>query len=119
MDLRRNSGGDEQTAAAIASLLADKPYIYARQQIRSGDGFIETSPRKIERREGKTFNGPVVCLLGPGAVSSAEGFALMMKAMRSWHNGRPANAGRQRQSAASAIAKRRRCILLEVDVSQS
>jgi hypothetical protein len=81
LDLRRNAGGDEPTAKAIASKFANKAYTYARQKVRSGTGFTETPPRTIGPGEGKIYEGPVVCLIGPGAVSSAEGFALMMKAM--------------------------------------
>lgn len=81
VDLRRNGGGAEGVAQAIAGLFADKQYTYARQQFRSGDGFAETAPRTVKPARGQTYSKPIVCLSGPGAVSSAEAFVLMMKAL--------------------------------------
>lgn len=84
VDLRSNSGGAEPRARQIAGLFADKRYLYARSKIRSGpnaDDFRESHARYIEPATAKPFTRPVVCLIGPGCVSSGEGFALMMKAM--------------------------------------
>lgn len=84
VDLRSNGGGSETRAAQIAGLFADKRYLYARSKVRSGpnnDDFRESPGRYIEPAVSKPFTRPVVCLLGPGCVSSGEGFALMMKAM--------------------------------------
>jgi len=84
VDLRSNSGGAEPRARQIAGLFADKRYLYARSKIRSGpnaDDFRESRARHIEPATSKPFTRPVVCLIGPGCVSSGEGFALMMKAM--------------------------------------
>ncbi len=81
VDLRRNSGGAEGIAQAIAAQFADKQNVYARQKFRSQNGLTETPPRTIQPGYGQTFASPIVCLSGPGAVSSAEGFVLMMKAL--------------------------------------
>ncbi len=84
VDLRSNGGGVEPRAAQIAGLFADMRYLYARSKRRSGpaaDDFRESPGRHIEPATSKPFTGPVVCLIGPGCVSSGEGFALMMKAM--------------------------------------
>ena len=84
VDLRSNGGGSEPRAAQIAGLFADKRYLYARSKVRSGpnpDDFRESPARHIEPAASKPFTRPVICLVGPGCVSSAEGFALMMKAM--------------------------------------
>lgn len=84
VDLRSNGGGAEPRAAQIAGLFADKRYLYARSKVRSGPGaddFSESPARYIEPAISNPFTRPVVCLIGPGCVSSGEGFALMMKAM--------------------------------------
>jgi C-terminal processing protease CtpA/Prc len=84
VDLRSNGGGAEPRAAEIAGLFASGRRIYARNQVRSGpqrDDFRETPPRYIEPAIARPFTRPVICLVGPGCVSSGEGFALMMKAM--------------------------------------
>ena len=84
IDLRKNKGGAEPTAMALAGIFTNEQQIYARQKFRSGpshSSFYETVPRAIQPRNNKTYTKPMVCLIGPGAVSSAEGFALMMKAL--------------------------------------
>jgi len=84
VDLRRNGGGAEPRAAQIAGLFADRRYLYARSKVRSGpdpDDFRESPARHIGPAAREPFTRPVVCLVGPGCVSSGEGFALMMKAM--------------------------------------
>ncbi len=84
VDLRSNGGGSEDRAAQIAGRFADRRYLYARSKVRSGpasDDFRESPARHIEAAVQKPFVRPVICLVGPGCVSSGEGFALMMKAM--------------------------------------
>jgi C-terminal processing protease CtpA/Prc len=84
VDLRANSGGAEIVGMEVASLFADRPRDYARQKFRSGpdhNDFAETERRRISPRQGTTYAKPVVCLIGPGAISSAEGMALMFKAL--------------------------------------
>jgi len=84
VDLRRNSGGAEPRARQIAGLFAEKRHLYARHKVRSGpnpEDFGESRQRHFEPTASKPLTCPVVCLVGPGCVSSGEGFALMMKAM--------------------------------------
>lgn len=83
LDLRRNRGGAEDVAAAIAGMFTRTQLVYGRQAFRSGpepDEFMETSPRVLWPTKGEKFDGPIVCLIGPGTASSGEGFAMMMKA---------------------------------------
>ncbi len=84
VDLRKNGGGAEPRARQIAGLFADKRYVYALSRYRSGpapDDFGKSHPRHIQPATSEPFTRPVVCLVGPGCVSSGEGFALMMKAL--------------------------------------
>lgn len=85
VDLRRNRGGAEPVASEIASLFADKARVYGRSKFRSGpkhNQLVESRKRTIgARKKGKTYTNPIVCMIGPGAVSSAEAFAMMMSAI--------------------------------------
>lgn len=85
IDLRENGGGSEMIAQDIAGLFANDEFIYARSVRRNGDRTSDFSAPtdRVIRPSGihKPFDGPVVCLIGPNTVSSAEGFALMMKAI--------------------------------------
>jgi len=83
VDLRSNGGGAEPRARQIAGLFADKRTLYARSKVRFGpnvDEFRDSPPRYLAPARAEPFTRPVVCLVGPGCVSSGEGFALMMKA---------------------------------------
>jgi hypothetical protein len=85
VDLRRATGGNEVLARQIASLFCAKTVVYAKSKIRSGPGhedFGQVFDRQLpSTTEGKAYTKPVVCLIGPGAISSGEGFAKMMKAL--------------------------------------
>jgi C-terminal processing protease CtpA/Prc len=81
MDLRRNSGGSESRAAEIAGLFTSRRTKYARTQRRGPDGLIEVESRYLNPTASHPIDVPVVCLIGPGCVSSGEGFALMMKSL--------------------------------------
>jgi C-terminal processing protease CtpA/Prc len=85
IDLRENGGGSEITAQDIAGLFANDEFVYAKTALRSGPGpadFSKLTDRIIRPTGGETrYDGSVVCLVGPNSVSSAEGFALMMKAL--------------------------------------
>lgn len=83
LDIRRNGGGAESIAQQIASLFTDQTRLYGRSRFRSGAGhgeFAEGTPRYVIPAE-LVYTRPVVCLIGPGCVSSGEGFAMMMKAL--------------------------------------
>jgi hypothetical protein len=84
VDLRRSNGGSEPLAQEIAKLFCDKSVVYAKSKYRSGPGhdeFGKIYERKLEAGKGAAFTKPVACLLGPGCISSGEGFAKMMKAL--------------------------------------
>jgi carboxyl-terminal processing protease len=84
VDLRGCSGGDERRAQELAARFLAEPVVYARSRVRSGPAPTDLSPpedRWMRPREGRRFDGPVVCLVGPGCLSSGEGFALMMAAI--------------------------------------
>jgi len=83
VDLRQANGGDERKAQAIASLFCRTDTTYALSKYRSGaahDAFTKNFPRTLVASP-QPYTRPVVCLIGPGAVSSGEGFVKMMKAL--------------------------------------
>ncbi|MFN0059921.1 MAG: S41 family peptidase [Planctomycetota bacterium] len=84
IDLRANRGGDERRAAVIASMFADEERVYARARRRSGAEPSDLGPptlRRIAPRAAPHTDKPILCLIGPGCVSSGEGFAKMMRAL--------------------------------------
>jgi hypothetical protein len=85
LDLRENVGGSELIAQDIAGLFTNDEVIYAKSVRRNGDkrsDFADPTDRILRpTAENEAFPGPIVCLIGPNTVSSAEGFALMMKAI--------------------------------------
>jgi C-terminal processing protease CtpA/Prc len=83
VDLRKANGGSEPLAAQIASQFCSRNVLYAKSKRRNGPGHNQFEPensRTLEASE-NPFTKPVVCLIGPGAVSSGEGFVKMMKAL--------------------------------------
>jgi hypothetical protein len=83
IDLRPNGGGNERVAQQFVSRLIGEPLVYASNQFRSGPAasdLVTLGTRTVQPHAGKPFRGPVVGLIGPGCVSSGEGFALMLKA---------------------------------------
>jgi RNA polymerase sigma factor (sigma-70 family) len=85
IDLRVANGGSEPLAQEIARLFCEKKVVYAKSRYRNGSGhdeFTEDYPRELPpAKSGKPYLKPVVCLLGPGCVSSGEGFAKMLAAL--------------------------------------
>jgi C-terminal processing protease CtpA/Prc len=84
LDLRGNSGGDERRALAIASKFADRRRVYAKHAIRCGpkpEDLTEPFERVLEPSTKTPFTKPVAVLIGPVCMSSAEGFAKMVKAL--------------------------------------
>jgi C-terminal processing protease CtpA/Prc len=85
IDLRMANGGSEPLALAIAQLFCGKEVVYAKSKFRNGRGhsvFSQEHPRTLPAaKSGKPYLKPVVCLLGPGCVSSGEGFAQMMRVL--------------------------------------
>jgi hypothetical protein len=85
IDLRVANGGSEPLAREIARLFCGESVVYAKSKFRNGrahDAFTREYARTLPAaRSGKPYLKPVVCLLGPGCVSSGEGFAQMMRAL--------------------------------------
>ena len=83
VDLRQANGGSEPLAEAIARWFCATETVYARSKYRNGpahDQFTEAF-RRVLKASARPFAKPVVCLIGPGAVSSGEGFVQMMKCL--------------------------------------
>ncbi len=84
IDLRVNAGGAEPLAQQFVGRLVAEPLTYASNQFRAGvkyDDLLTLGTRQVMPHEGRKFDGPVVGLIGPGCVSSGEGFALMLRAL--------------------------------------
>lgn len=83
VDLRRANGGSEPLAQEIAALFCAKDTVYAKSKYRNGPGHKDfgQEDERILRASPRPYLKPVVCLIGPGAVSSGEGFVKMMAAL--------------------------------------
>ncbi|MEM6471668.1 MAG: S41 family peptidase [Planctomycetota bacterium] len=81
IDLRLNKGGNESRGAEIAGLFVEEPVLYARSLRRRNGALEEGSPRYLQPSSKRASQVPIVCLIGPGCVSSGEGMALMFKAI--------------------------------------
>jgi hypothetical protein len=83
LDLRPNSGGSEPLAMPIAAWFVKGEKVYSKHVYRdpkSETGFTEEMDRTIKgNKPPKRFDKPVAVLIGPGVMSSAESFVLMMK----------------------------------------
>ncbi len=82
IDIRFNSGGNEENAVKIASRFTDEAFMYGYTVNRNGenhDDFDEPYEHSLEPATGTHFTGPAVCLIGKKCMSSAEWFTLMMK----------------------------------------
>jgi hypothetical protein len=83
VDLRDANGGNELLAREIAREFCGKDAVYAKNKYRDGPGHDDFGPvydRVLEAGE-KPYTKPVVCLIGPRAVSSGEGFVQMLKCL--------------------------------------
>lgn len=83
LDIRPNNGGNENMAARFASHFTNQPRIYGYYAYRNGpahDDFDPIETRTLNPAASHRFLGPVACLIGPRCLSSAESFALMMRA---------------------------------------
>lgn len=83
VDLRPNGGGSEPLAMPIAAWFVKGEKIYSKNVYREPDrksGWTEVFDRTIKgNKESKRFDKPTAVLIGPGIMSSAESFVLMMK----------------------------------------
>lgn len=84
LDLRGNQGGDETLAAGMAGRFVDAPVLYAKHELRDAKapgGFTAQTDRVLRPiADGPRWRAPVVVLMGPLNMSSAEAFLLMMRA---------------------------------------
>lgn len=83
VDLRQANGGSEPLAQEIARLFCEKDVVYAKHKYRNGPGHADFTPesQRVLKATANPYTKPVVCLIGPGAVSSGEGFVKMMKSL--------------------------------------
>jgi hypothetical protein len=83
VDLRAANGGNELLAQKIAGLFCAKDTVYAKSKYRNGPNHTDFSKShdRVLKALPQPYTKPVVCLIGPGCVSSGEGFAQMMKCL--------------------------------------
>ncbi len=83
VDLREANGGNELLAQEIAREFCNKDAVYARSKYRAGPGHDDFGPvyDRVLKAGEKPYTKPVVCLIGPRAVSSGEGFVQMLKCL--------------------------------------
>jgi hypothetical protein len=83
VDLREASGGNELLAREIAREFCSKDAVYAKSKYRAGPGHEDFGPvyDRVLKAGEKPYTKPVVCLIGPRAVSSGEGFVQMLKCL--------------------------------------
>ena len=83
VDLRTANGGSEPLALKIAQVFCASPTVYGKSKYRNGVGhdiYGQIHERVLPAAD-DAYTRPVVCLIGPGAVSSGEGFVQMMKCL--------------------------------------
>ena len=83
VDLRGANGGSEPFAQEIARLFCVTNTVYAKQKYRNGPGHndLGNESERVLKAVENPLAKPVVCIIGPGTVSSGEGFVKMMKAL--------------------------------------
>ncbi|HLN30564.1 MAG TPA: S41 family peptidase [Gemmataceae bacterium] len=80
IDLRGADGGDEHLAARIAAEFCLSKTVYAKSKYRNGPKPTDFGPvyDRVLEPATKPYTKPVVCILGPGCVSSGEALAQML-----------------------------------------
>jgi hypothetical protein len=83
VDLRNANGGNEVLAQEIARVFCGQETIYAKHKYRSGPGHADFGPeqQRVLSASPNPFTKPIVCLTGPGAASSGEGFVKMLRSL--------------------------------------
>lgn len=80
IDARFNGGGDEIAAQKVAGRFVERSAVYSKDRIRENGHWKGPFDRVVEpRRDAARYGKPVVVLIGPKIVSSAESFLLMMR----------------------------------------
>jgi hypothetical protein len=83
VDLREANGGNELLAREIAREFCGKDAVYAKSKYRAGPGHGDFGPvyDRVLKAGERPYTKQVVCLIGPRAVSSGEGFVQMLKCL--------------------------------------
>jgi len=76
IDVRFNSGGDENKVQKFAGIFTGKKIKYAKQELINGKTYTR---ELLPNKNFKKYNGDVVVLTGNRIMSSNEAFLLMMK----------------------------------------
>ena len=80
LDARMNGGGDEMAARRVAGRFIEKAAVYSRDRLRGDGTWSGPFDRVVEPRDDAArYANPVVVLIGPKVMSSAESFVLMMR----------------------------------------
>jgi hypothetical protein len=80
LDARVNGGGDEDAAAHVAGRFVARPAVYAKDRIRENGQWTAALDRIVKpRTDIPPYTHPVIVLIGPKVMSSAESFVLMMR----------------------------------------
>lgn len=83
LDIRANSGGNENNAVKFASRFTDEPVVYGYTKTRNGPGhndFAALVTKTLEPSTDTHYDGIVVGLIGQKCMSSAEWFTAMLRA---------------------------------------
>lgn len=81
IDVRRNGGGQDFLALAVAGRFAANATLAYRKQARLGDARTASVDVWVEPRGARQFLGPVALLTSASTVSAAEVFTLAMRAL--------------------------------------
>jgi RNA polymerase sigma-70 factor (ECF subfamily) len=83
VDLRGANGGNEYLAQSIAQCFCAEDVVYAKSTFRNGPAATDFGPvrERVLKAAEQPYVRPVVCIIGPGCVSSGEGFAKMLAAL--------------------------------------
>ena len=83
MDLREANGGNELLAREVARAFCGKDAVYAKSKYRAGPGHDDfgTVYDRVLKAGERPYRKPVVCLIGPRAVSSGEGFVQLLRCL--------------------------------------
>jgi hypothetical protein len=86
LDIRDNGGGDEAIAREVAQRFYDRTRVYRTTRFRDGPGhgdFTGVASTSLAPAGARRFAGPVALVTNRWNGSSAEDFALMMRALPS------------------------------------
>jgi carboxyl-terminal processing protease len=80
LDVRCNQGGSDKASKQVAGWFVAWPAVYTRERTRKDGKWTGPFDWVVRPREdGRTYTKPVVVLIGPRNMSSAEAFICMMR----------------------------------------